>query len=364
MSSNRIQDGSRKTVPDHFFTVICSFQSLIRVPYFSPVLILLWMILFVFYMASILSDLKRYFIDSARPPSLVKIVFLLGDVIDISASSQIVVGFVRKQGEIQALLRRSGRKFSDVFVPCLYEIPVICLHAYYAIMREGSLMVVSNYTSSIFIETFVGAFLVVYADLLKALIESSTELCRLSNDPRKSLDELIASKWELRDKIAAVNNFSRLPLLIHYVRMILTALYVFIIKLNPSPGRRIKTFAFCAHSAAYFMTMYYLARRASTLDLHHNAMAQHIMMRPPIQSVDAVVVRRVFAFQDSLDAVRLGCSTHGPKVFFKAVLLLLTTAVPLLCQFDHKIIRRITNLTNEAIPGRQQDLCRIGAGSE
>lgn len=362
MRSNRvtiIQNSSRKTIPEVFFTVCGTFHGLTYTPRVTPLLAILWITIFGLNWIGLLWATKYMVFDSTRSAGLSDMALIFGKSIDIGASSYIVFSFFRKQGDIRPLLRRSERKSKDVFLPWVFEIPFVCYFAYRGIMARRGPMAALSHLITIPNETPMAMFLMVYAELLNSLIESSTELSMLCKDPKKSLDELIAAKWKLRDKIKIVNEFSSLPLLSHYIKMIGRAFYAFV-KVFAFRTGGFDMFALCSHATAYILTMYYFARRTAALDLQRNGMAQDILMRNSIKTVDSVVAKRVFRFRADLDVVHLGCLVHGPKVFLETILFLLTTVIPLMCQFDQSVMRRMANLTNNAAPELQQDPFRSG----
>lgn len=93
--------------------------------------------------------------------------------------------------------------------------------------------------------------------------------------------------------------------------------------LRHAAGSESETTAIDPHSAAYFITMYYLDQKISRLDAQRSKIGQNILFRASSQRAEMIVAEKVFEFQDSLDVVRSRCFSHGLKNFTKTIVLLL-----------------------------------------
>lgn len=351
------RNGSRVTIHDRFFSVLCSFHGLIIAPKLrrrlDTALMILWMVFLALQWILLLWSLEDLLDDPTEPASLLQIVTSIADFIDVVASSYIVFSFFRKRRVIEPLLRKSGRRFKDVFMLLLYAIPLISLQFYQAVWETESAIVVFNLLSAIFVETSMASFLVVYADLLNSLVESSSELRTLCKNPGETLDKLSAAKWSLRDNIDAVNEFSRLPLLSHYVKMIGSVLYVFLMILGQLCSG-CEMIAYVSYSAGHILTMYYLAQKTSRLDVLRNKQLQYILMRTSIHNAEIIVAERIFKFRRSLDSVHLGCYTHGVENFVETILLFITMVLPIIFQFDHIVVGRMSKSDSDGLAVTEQ----------
>lgn len=347
-----IRHGSRLTVADKFFNVFCSFHGLIISPTLrrrlGTALMVFWIVLLALQWVLLLWYLELLLGDPMESASLLEIVISVANFIDVVASSYIVFSFFRKRTVIQSLLRMRGRKFKDVFMLLLYAIPAISMQSYKAIRAIQTPVTAFSLSSASFVETTMACFLVVYADLLATLMKCNSQLCTLCKDSGKTLDELAAAKWDLRYKIDAVNEFSSLPLVSHYVKMIKNVLFVFVMVLGQFRSG-IDLIVLVAYSAGHIFTMYYLAWKTSRLDVQRGVQAQDLLMRISIQSAEAIVAERVFKFRRDLDVVRLGCYAHGVKNFVGAILLFFTMVLPIILQFDHFVIATMSKSGSNAL---------------
>lgn len=369
MRSNRVGDNlslrnaSRATIHDLFFNAIGAFHGFIAVNRLTPAWMIFWIIFFGQHWMSYLIDFGALSDDPSLSANMSYLVLSVSDFISTSASAYIVYSFFHKRNIIRPLLRKRGRTFNDVYPAVSYAIPLIAILAYRASRKLKAPMAALSFSSMILIETSMGTFLMVYGELLNGLIERSTELRRLCKNPEKTLDELIAAKWNLRDGIEAVNEFSSLPLVGHYVKMMGTTLIFSAMAMRKHHGV-IERIAQWSHSVAHILTMYYFAWKTSTLDFQRHEMAQDILMRHSLQNFEAVLAKRVFNFRESLDVVRLGCFPHSTKSFVKSILLLYSMALPIMFQFDHLAVRRMSDLAESAVFRMQQDPVHSGVVPE
>lgn len=279
-------------------------------------------------------------------PSLSEIT-ALSSVISYSVCSCYVVLLLKlKRGEIEPLLQRNQRTFFDVLPFLLLMLPEFVANVSGVVNDGRILMVIVTVTLMLQYFSMV-IFFMVYQDITASLTRDLAGLRLAMTVSTTKLDDLIADRWEIRDKIHTTNALFALPLSLFYLQIFSTTVYVAAEVILQSFGYCLESILSLSYSC-FLLKVSILAHRSSNVRIASRDIERELLEKSrkiaTIGSIDPIAAR-TFEFRNEWDSLRVGCFDHTLPNFWRFISVL-TTCVAVVLQFDYRVVRMIADLAD------------------
>lgn len=258
--------------------------------------------------------------------------------------------FIRNRKKVEGLLRGEATTVLDVFVPLLCSIPLLvtCLSL---LCRVGSLPMIMGYANYIAFKLSATAFSMIYASIGSSIVLQLAKLDKLNRTRDVSWNYLLSEKFRIRKEIETVNSVFALPLTLHYSLLIL-GVTSDVADAMSSTLRYFEKILLLISSFTYLVSMAYGAYKGSLI-MSQSVNTEFYIWTLVISRADERNSDRqweaigAFRFREEWDTLRVACFTSklGNFILFLSASF---TCVAVVLQFDYKVARYISSLTNSA----------------
>lgn len=304
-----------------------------------------WVVLFI---VGTFPDLIEITVGNVKLHSLSELTSFASRNVYFGTGLYAIIRFAVSQDRLEPMLQRGGRRCRDVSLFLLSTVPNLVLSFRRLVETDdGNAELLLIKLQGMMYQLPYVTFLIMFNDVICGLRNRQASLLSLTRQPEAHRLEIMTEKWKIRSDVKIANEFFRIPMALYYAQVSLAIVFA-VSELIKSDYSALHNVFLLLFLFSFLLQLLKIIISGSRLTDECHEIEQRCLKGLQSPAADRECLKEIFKvvrFREDWDALQVGYSSMSLMNFF-AFLVTSVTCAAVILQFDHLVVRKITQLSS------------------